>query len=117
MAQWAIFYNAQDYASIAGSFNASVLSAADKNEAMRYWNGGLKDWANAPAGVSPCDDPFIPENAGIVRCVINVNNRTPEDFKALLRRLAETYPSLEWLRGLANDLDGCSGLWSPWPPV
>lgn len=121
---FAIFYNSQDLAAIAGSVTNPGLSQTDKNEVNRYWNGGLRDWANAPFGVSPADSPNDPINAETRRVVVSGNNLTRAGLVALLRRLAATYGAdFEWLQGLANDIEGPvpgqnnSGSWEPWPPV
>lgn len=127
MATFAIFYNFQDMSAMAGSVTNPGLSGADRNEVNRYWNAGLKDWSTAPLGVSPYDYPPTgddPSNSDCRRIVVSGgNNVTRDGLIALLRRLAATYgQGFEWLRGLANDMEGpvpgqnCSGSWAPWPP-
>lgn len=124
MTTFAVFYNAQDLSSMAGSINNSSLSGTDRNEVNRYWNGGLSAWATAPFGVSPMDDPLDPINALTRRVVVSGQNVSRAGLIALLRRLAATYGvGFEWLSGLANDMEGPpgvpnnSGSWEPWPPA
>lgn len=124
MTTFALFYNTQDLAAIAGSLTNPGLSGQDRNEVNRYWNGGLNAWSSAPAGVSPMDDPNDPTNAATKMIVVSGNQVSRAGFVTLLRRLAATYgPDFEWLRGLSNDVEGPvpggnnSGSWEPWPPV
>lgn len=124
MTTFAIFYNTQDLAATVGSITNPGLSGGDRNEVNRYWNGGLKDWATAPNGVSPADDPNDPINAQTKRVVITGNQVNRAGLIALMRRLAANYgPDFTWLQGLANDMEGPvpgqnnSGSWEPWPPA
>ncbi len=124
MTTFAIFYNSQDLSAMAGSVTNPGLSGPDRTEVNRYWNGGLKDWAAAPFGVSPLDDPNDPINALTKRIVVSGPQVSRTGLIALLRRLAATYGvGFEWLGGLANDMEGPpgvpnnSGSWEPWPPV
>jgi hypothetical protein len=57
---FAIFYEPEDVSQIAGSVNAQTLPTALKNEARKYWNNGLKDWATAPVGTFPGDELSCP---------------------------------------------------------
>jgi hypothetical protein len=52
---FAIFFEPEDAAAIAGSINAGTLPTAMKNEARKYWMGGLSGWATAPVGAPPGD--------------------------------------------------------------
>lgn len=57
---FAIFFEPEDVSQIAGSVNAQTLPTALKNEARKYWNAGLKDWATAPVGTFPGDEASCP---------------------------------------------------------
>jgi len=57
---FAIFYEPEDASQIAGSVNAATLPVVLKNEARKYWNGGIKNWATAPLGTFPGDEASCP---------------------------------------------------------
>jgi len=57
---FAIFFEPEDASQIAGSINAATLPVTIRNEARKYWNGGLKDWATAPVGTFPGDEASCP---------------------------------------------------------
>jgi len=57
---FAIFFEPEDAAQIAGSINAATLPIALKNEGRKYWNAGMKNWATAPVGTFPGDELSCP---------------------------------------------------------
>lgn len=57
---FAIFFEPEDASQIAGSVNAATLPVALRNEARKYWNAGLRDWATAPVGTFPGDEASCP---------------------------------------------------------
>jgi hypothetical protein len=118
VATFALFYNKQDLAAIAGTIQNPGLSAGERQEVNRYWQGGLNAWATAPYGCSPFDDPNDPNNAETCVIAMDVNQRTLTDFRNFLYTIAEKYgDSFTWLRAMANDMAGNSGAVEPWPYV
>lgn len=118
MSTFALYYNAQDLAAMAGSVQNPGLTSTEKTEANRYWNGGLKNWASAPFAVSSCDQANGIVDPLCQRVVVTVTNRTLADLRNFLYAIASKYgASFEWLQGLANDMAGCSGAEDPFPPA
>ena len=113
---FAIFYNDEDCPFIERVYtdrNKLVISSADKNLALQFWNGGLKDWKTAPIAQSPYEQ-FIPTNTAR-RIVISYG--TLQQFRDLLYRIALDNPDIRYIRALADDMGrNCGGV-EPWPVV
>lgn len=113
---FAVFYNDQDAATIAGNIQRSDLTTAEKQMATKVWNGGLKNWASAPLGLSPCDDPLLPSDAK--RIIISAQGVTKQDLVDLLNSIASHIGLPQpggYLTTLALDVAQCGV--EPWPPV
>ena len=110
---FAIFYEFADASALAGTLNAGALPNAIKNEARRYWNGGLKDWSSAPVGQSPFDPP-----GACTQCrTIVITYGTLAGFRQLCYDAANALgtEAARYLIALADDMAGVSGAVEPWP--
>lgn len=119
MSTFAIYYNLEDFSTLAGSVTNPGLTGADRALAAKFWNGGLKDWASAPLAKSKCDDPNLPSDAR--RCIINGGNNNMADLVALGRRIADALLGGNqpgqggYLYALCADIESCGD--DPYPPV
>lgn len=107
---FAIFYNDEDAATIAGSLSRSDLTNAERQTAQKYWNGGIKDWATAPVARSACDtDPNVPFDGK--RIIINGPGLTKQGLADLLNSIAVhvglPHPG-GYLQALAQDVLDCA---------
>jgi len=109
---FAIFYNDEDLPFLA-RVRTEAISSADRTLALKYWNGGLKNWASCPIAQSPYEQ-VIPTNTAR-RIVITYG--TLAEFRALLYRVALAVPALSYLRALADDMGRSCGAVEPWPVV
>lgn len=98
-----------DMAAMAGTLQSVSLSNQLTNEARRYINGGLGNWATSPAGVFPGSDPANCPLCHIVTCTYG----TIPAFIQLLRDISAYFVSqgtstdaTRYLRALADDLEG-----------
>lgn len=109
---FAIFYEPEDASQIAGSVNAASLPTALKNEARKYWNAGIKDWATAPLGTFPGDEASCPLCRIIV---IDAAGLTLAGLRALLLNIATFLGGSagNYLVKLSDDM-GQTGR-DPWP--
>ena len=114
---FAIFYNSQDLQEIQRVALDSTLavSQADKTLAVKYWNGGLKNWQSAPLAQSPYEQFIATNTARLV--IISGNGLTLFDFRNLLYRIAAANPSVSYLKALADDMGRDCGGVEPWPVV
>lgn len=120
MTQFALFYNHFDLTPIAAN-NAEQLytglSADDQALAQHFWDCGISGWSNAPHAA---DDPLAaPHGEGDPDCrilVINSPDHTLADLRDLLRRMGDEIPEADYLRSVANDMEGWAGAVEPWPP-
>jgi len=113
---FAIFYNDEDLPvleRVAVDRQSLSMTNTDKQTALAFWNGGLKDWRSAPIEQSPFEG-FIPTNTAR-RIVITFG--TLLGFRDLLYRIASANPSLLYLRALADDMGRECGGVEPWPVV
>ncbi len=112
---FAIFYEPSDVAQIAGSIEAVTLPQALKTTGRKYWNGGLKDWATAPLGVSPDDTTADCPTCRMI--VISGPQVTLAEFRQLLLDIAAFLgtDAARYLIALSADMGGRSGAIEPWP--
>jgi hypothetical protein len=112
---FAIFYDLGDLSSLAGTTQTASLPTNLKNEARKYWNGGLKDWSTAPVAQSPYEEPGACPNCR--RVVITYG--TLAAFRQLLYDIANYLgtEAARYLIALADDMGGLAGAVEPWPPV
>lgn len=108
-----ICYEFEDLSAMAGTLNAGSLPASLRNEARRFWNGGLNQWDASPAGVFPGSNPALCPLCHIVTCSYG----TLAQFIALLRAIANDFRSrgtsneaTEYMLALANDLSTAPGV-------
>jgi hypothetical protein len=116
MTAFAIFYNDEDLATIQGSIQRSDLTNPEKQTAQKLWNAGLKNWAVAPMGLSPCSDPVVAWDSR--RVVIDGPGLTVQTVVDLLNSIASHIGLPQpggYLTSLALDVAQCSV--EPWPPV
>lgn len=91
----------------AGSLNA--LTNTDRTLAKKYWNGGIQNWATAPAYTG---DPVYCPNCRILACTYG----TVAEFVALCHRVADALGGdALYLHAIANDIAGASGHIEPYP--
>lgn len=112
---FAIFYNDvdMDFVELWMRGNANQLTQADRQLALQYWNGGVKDWKNSPMAQSPYEQ-FIPTNTA--RRIV-VSNGALLEFRQLLYRIAQQIPAASYLKALADDMGrNCGGV-EPWPVI
>jgi hypothetical protein len=113
---FAIFFEPEDAAQIAGSVNAATLPTALKNEARKYWNAGVKNWATAPVGTFPGDELSCPLCRTIV---ISGSGLTLAGFIALCQQIGAFIGSGtvagHYLEKLAVEM-AQTGV-EPWPPA
>jgi len=92
--------------SIAGSFGA--LSPADRQEARRYWQNGIEDWATAAAYAA---DP----TCTLCR-ILPCSYGTVAEFTDLLDRVADALGGdALYLHAIASDMRTPSGHLEPYP--
>lgn len=110
---FAIFYNDVDMTVVETWIrtNANQLTNADKQLALQYWNGGIKNWASAPLAQSPFEQ-FIPTSTA--RRIV-VSTGTLAEFRDLIHRIAMTIPGASVLEGIAQDMLRNCGAVEPWP--
>lgn len=111
---FAIFYEPSDLSSIAGSIQAATLPNSIKQTGLKYWNGGLKNWATAPLGFSPDDPPGSCDTCR--RIVISGPQVTLAEFRQLLLDIAAFLgtDAARYLIALSADMGGRSGAIEPW---
>lgn len=113
---FAIFFEPEDASQIAGSINAQSLPTALKNEARKYWNGGLKNWATAPVGTFPGDELSCPLCRTLV---MDGPGLTLAGFITLCREVGAFIGSGtvagHYLEKLATEMTQTGR--DPWPPV
>lgn len=112
---FAIFFEPEDAAKIAGSIDAASLPIGLKNEGRRYWNAGLKDWATAPVGAPPGDT-----SCPLCRTIVmDAPGCTLTGFIVLCRQVGAFIGSGtvagHYLEKLATEM-GQTGV-EPWPPA
>lgn len=121
MTTFAIFYEQGDLAQItanvqaigAGSFVG--LTNTDKTNATRLWNAGLKNWATAPLGQSPYEQPgSCPTCRQLVISGTQVNLQMLRDLLYKVCRLPSSTVDMQYLCALADDMGGTSGAVEPW---
>lgn len=110
---FALLYELEDLNVIGGSVNAAgtlnALSAADRSLAKKYWNGGIRDWATAPAYTG---DPVYCPLCRILPCTYG----TVAEFAALCHRAADALGGdALYLHAIADDIVGRSGHIEPYP--
>jgi hypothetical protein len=113
---FAIFYNDQDTAVLAGTVSRGDLTNQERQFAQKCWNGGLRDWATAPFALSTCDDPStFPVTSH--RVVISAQGVTKQQFADFLRNLGTRLGDAVggYLTTLALDVEQCGV--EPWPPL
>lgn len=84
---FAIFYDDSDAQAIAGALTRADLTNAERQQAQKFWNGGLKDWQTAPFGLSPCADASVAPANSSRRLVISAVGLTKQDFVNLLNTI------------------------------
>lgn len=109
---FALLYELSDLNVIGGSMNAAgslnALPAADRTLAKKYWNGGIRDWATAPAYTG---DPTC-SSCRILACTFG----TVAELVALLHRVADALGGdALYLHAIADDIAGASGHIEPYP--
>ena len=111
---FAIFYEPEDLSvlELYLNTNRNLLTQADRQLALKYWNAGLKTWNSALLGQSPYEEPGASPKARQV--VMSGAGVTLLEFRNLLYRAA-TIPGAAYLRALADDMGGSSGAVEPWP--
>lgn len=112
---FAIFYDDSDLQVIQKSSQdlSITITQADRNLALRYWNGGLKNWQSAPFAQSPFEELMVGNTARLI--VISGPNLSLLDFRNLLYRIAADNSSASYLKSLADDMGrNCGGV-EPWP--
>ena len=121
---FALFYNLADMAAVAANVEAAgvgtyaaFLTNTERQRMQRCWNGGLSQWAVAPRGQAPCEQPDPNADARIV--VVNPSpNVTLQQFRDILYKIAASAgapPETQYLKALADDMGGCAGAVEPWP--
>lgn len=115
MTQFAIYFNMEDFSSLAGTARAAGLPNSLRSRVTPYWNGGLKDWASAPLAHAPGDDAC----SDCRRLIINVNNGSLAEFRQLLLDIAAHFGTTDtaanYLVKLANELQYWYGGKDPYP--
>jgi len=104
-----IYYNDEDAQAIANGVNRSDLTNTEKQLALKCWNGGLKNWATAPFGLSPCADPLVAPANSSRRLVIDAVGVTKQDFANLLNTIGTRVGGIVggYLTTLALDVTNC----------
>jgi hypothetical protein len=116
---FAVLYNRQDLAAIAADATNPGLSSSDRNEANRYWNGGLRDWSTAP--VAPVEYRCVTNGSGTfcdddMRVVVVSGAQVSKaGLVTLLRRIGTTYPGALYMQAIADDVANTAV--EPWPPA
>jgi hypothetical protein len=112
---FAIFYEPVDLSSLAGSVRAATLPTNLKNLGTKYWNAGLKNWASAPIGQSPAEEPGA---CSLCRTVVMSGaGVTLAEFRQLLLDVAAFLgtDAARYLIALSADMGGSAGAIEPWP--
>lgn len=115
---FAIFYQDEDAAVIAGNLTRSDLTNAERQVAQKMWNGGMKNWATAPFGLSPCADPVVAPPNSSRMVVIDGQGLTKQMLVDLMNSIANRIGLPQpggYLQTLAIDVAECGV--EPWPPV
>ena len=116
---FAIFFDPYDAAAIAGSINAATLPVTLRNLGRKYWNGGIRNWATAPVGGSPLEDPSTWEFARTI--VIDGAGCTLAEFCQLLLDVGAFIGSGtvagHYLEKLSVDCGQVGGAIEPWPMI
>ena len=117
---FAILYNREDLSAIAADATNPGLSNADRNEANRYWNAGIKNWSTAP--IAPVEFRCTTTSGGTTTCdddmrllVVSGQNVSKAGLVALLRRIGSTYPGAEYMDAIGDDVARTAI--EPWPPA
>lgn len=107
MSTFKVWYVDEDANVISGNLNRSDLTQTEKTLAQKIWNGGMKNWASAPFGLSPCDDPNSPVTSHEV--TITASNVTLADFSTLLNSIGTRLGTAAggYLTSLAADVAQC----------
>lgn len=112
---FAIFFEPSDLSAIAGSTTAATLPQSLKTTGLRYWNGGLKNWATAPLGHAVSDN-----SCPLCRVVVMSGSQvTLAGFRQLLLDvgafLGGATVAGDYLVALSVDMGVPSGGQEPWP--
>ena len=112
---FALFYEPEDLAvlELYVCTKRTLLTPADRQLALKCWNGGLKDWGTALLGQSPFEEPGASPKARMI--VIDDPGVTLQEFRDLLYRTAVAIPGAGYLKSLSDDMGGSSGAVEPWP--
>lgn len=121
---FAICYEPPDVEAMGQQLNLGSLPAALRNEARRYWNGGLNTYATAPVGVLPGSSQALCPSCRIISCTYG----TLVGFIQILRDVAAHHAAsgtandaTRYLLALADDLSTPPGVGKndsgrePWP--
>ena len=101
---FAICWERGDMSALAGSLQSVDLSSTLRNEARRYINGGLGNWASSPAGT--LDNSICP-TCHIVTCTygtIPALITLIRQISSYLQGLGQNTDSVRYLLALADDL-------------
>jgi hypothetical protein len=138
MATFAIFYTRQDLTAIAAESTNPGLTPQERQEANRYWNAGLRDWATSPTAPEaqacvniPFDPTGQPGYEGMV--ITNNGNGTwkvcdpnllvvvvsgtqvsKAGLVAWLRTIGNKYPGALYMLAIADDVERIAI--EPWIP-
>ena len=110
---FAICYELPDVEAMGQQLNSNALPSALRNEARRYWNGGLNAYATSPVGVFPGSNAALCPSCHIITCTYG----TLPAFVQILRGVSAAFQSAgtandatRYLLALADDLSTAPGI-------
>lgn len=139
MATFAIFYDVQDWQAIQDTLTNPGLTPQERQEANRYWQGGINVWSTAPTApeaqscittsFNPTGNALyankIVTNLGnglwkvcdpnIRICVVSGTQVSKAGLVSFLRTIGNKYPAMLYMTSIADDIV-LTGV-EPWPPV